>query len=85
MAQTIRWIETTPECPWNHRDISTQDTALDTLEITGEEGQVIEGFGGCFNELGWIALSHLPETERARIFDCLFAPDGDLRRSEGVV
>ncbi|HEX2950909.1 MAG TPA: glycosyl hydrolase [Armatimonadota bacterium] len=79
MAQTIQWIETTPECPWNHRDISTQGTARDTLEITGEEGQVIDGFGGCFNELGWIALTHLPEAERARIFDRLFAPDGDLR------
>ena len=36
--------------------------------------QTIRGFGGCFNELGWAALSGLSEADRAMLLDELFAP-----------
>ena len=37
--------------------------------------QTIEGFGTCFNELGWTSLSLLPEKERDGILKEMFAPD----------
>jgi glucosylceramidase len=37
--------------------------------------QTIEGFGACFNELGWTSLSKLSESNRRMIFKELFAPD----------
>jgi glucosylceramidase len=42
----------------------------------GEEKQKIRGFGGCFNELGAIALEKLDENERERAFDALFGDGG---------
>ena len=48
------------------------------LVITDDTSITWQGFGGCFNELGWIALGHLPEAERAAILDRLFTPGSDL-------
>ncbi len=42
---------------------------------------MIDGFGGCFNELGYQALSHLTEDERNQILDALFFNNGDCRFS----
>jgi hypothetical protein len=36
----------------------------------------MEGFGGCFNEKGWDALSVLTATQRATVMAALFGPDG---------
>ena len=44
------------------------------LLVTGEEKQRWRGFGGCFNELGWIALSGLPSRLRKAALDALFHP-----------
>jgi glucosylceramidase len=38
--------------------------------------QTIDGFGGCFNELGWQALGKAPETDRHRVLAALFGDDG---------
>lgn len=38
--------------------------------------QVMEGFGGCFNELGWTALQTLPAPQRGEVLQALFGPDG---------
>ena len=67
--------------------ISTQDQPWTTGAIhpaTGPAditlGDVITpdflGFGGCFNELGWRALSHLDPQSRDRALRALFAADG---------
>lgn len=42
------------------------------LCITEEGIAPVEGFGGCFNELGYRALSALPEGARAEVMDELF-------------
>ena len=44
------------------------------ITITGEKAQVIDGFGGCFSELGWDALMELSETERNKVIYNLFNP-----------
>ena len=38
--------------------------------------QAVEGFGTCFNELGWTSLSELSEADRAAILEDLFTPAG---------
>ncbi|MEN2742458.1 glycoside hydrolase family 30 beta sandwich domain-containing protein [Microbacterium sp. X-17] len=43
---------------------------------TSETRQTIEGFGVCFNELGWTALQRLSSEERRAILDELFSPAG---------
>ncbi len=37
--------------------------------------QTIEGFGACFNELGWNSLSRLSDAEKASVMKELFAPN----------
>ena len=49
---------------------------LAAVEAVGPPAETWEGFGGCFNELGWLALRGLPESERAAALDALFGPDG---------
>lgn len=69
----MKWISSTEQAPWQDRAI-TAETAGDTLTL-GESRQTVRGFGGCFNELGMIALRKLSEEDRALIFDELFSPD----------
>lgn len=52
--------------------------ATSAIEITidpTQTAQTIEGFGTCFNELGWQSLSRLTDAERATIFKELFTPN----------
>ena len=46
------------------------------LRPDGREYQQMLGFGGCFNELGWRALSRLGEEERDAVLSELFGPGG---------
>lgn len=38
--------------------------------------QTIDGFGGCFNELGWVALSKASQTDRNQVLSALFGDQG---------
>src|SRR5262249_5016483 len=38
--------------------------------------QTVDGFGGCFNEMGWDALEVLDAKSRAQVLSELFAKDG---------
>lgn len=38
--------------------------------------QQMEGFGGCFNEKGWDALSVLTESARTEVMEAMFGEDG---------
>ncbi len=49
------------------------------LVITDQHTITWKGFGGCFNELGWRALSHLVPEQREEVIDRLFRPDGEMR------
>lgn len=58
---------------------STIDTSKDksyhTLELNGESYQTIDGFGGCFNELGYIALKKIPNDKKEEVLRNLFDPE----------
>jgi glucosylceramidase len=69
---SIRWISTTENEVWKDNNIKLTEEGRDTLELTGEKHQTVDGFGGCFNELGWIALSKVSEAEREKVIKELF-------------
>ena len=63
----VRWICSTPGQPWTPMEITAGAPADKTpvLEVDpGTTYQVMDGFGGCFNDLGWQALLALPVLER---------------------
>jgi glucosylceramidase len=43
---------------------------------TSDVRHSIEGFGGCFNEKGWDALSVLSSAQRTKVLVDLFSPTG---------
>ena len=55
-------------------DIS-KDKSYHTLELNGESYQTIDGFGGCFNELGYIALKKIPNDKKEEVLRNLFDPE----------
>jgi O-glycosyl hydrolase len=75
-AADVEWFVTTATSPWQRREVpSTAGVTPDVTIRPDAPLQAIEGFGACFNELGWTALQALPEAERTRILRELFAPD----------
>jgi glucosylceramidase len=74
----VEWVASTPESLWKLQ-ISDSVEFLKTGEFDTEIEvqnplQTIDGFGSCFNELGWTSLSLLSETDREFIMNELFAP-----------
>lgn len=74
---TVEWISTTPDGQWETHakvDVTGDKEASDVALLTENTFQQIEGFGTCFNELGWTSLSELSDSDRASIMQELFAP-----------
>jgi glucosylceramidase len=71
-----QWISSTAERPWTEEscDPVPPRGPRGELAITDTADQAIEGFGGCFNELGMVALDKLSGTDRDRVLDALFDP-----------
>ena len=74
----IEWIATTQTSQWQSKDAATTSLASGNkwdVEAQLEKPlQTVEGFGACFNELGWTSLSSLAVEDREAIFRELFAP-----------
>lgn len=72
----ISWISSTEQAPWEKQTptLSGSKGRL-YVETTGETDQTIDGFGGCFNELGWIALSKASQEDREKVFQNFFGAD----------
>ncbi|HZH58973.1 MAG TPA: glycoside hydrolase family 30 protein [Metabacillus sp.] len=75
------WISTTRDQYWQVKNIATNDEKSPNLVISDEKKRVIDGFGGCFNELGYEALTLLSEEDRNEVLDALFLPDGECQFS----
>jgi len=78
---SIRWICSTETERWRERTVepvapgasaTDQRVVLDPSQTF----QVIDGFGGCFSELGWEALTSLPADRREAALKELFSPAG---------
>jgi glucosylceramidase len=73
------WVVSTPESSWQIQDghpIKWEKGEAETTIETNHSQQTIEGFGTCFNELGWTSLSLLPEADLASVMRELFTPEG---------
>ena len=73
----IEWVSTTPDSQWVRRDgisLSSDATDFDAKIQLDKKLQTIEGFGACFNEMGWASLSLLPEEDQSEIFRELYEP-----------
>jgi len=82
-AQTADWISSTADKPWVTQPsivlATNRDDAPYDLEVRLEKReQTIDGWGGCFNELGWTALQTLPPEAREEGLRNLFEPSRGL-------
>ncbi|MDR1502294.1 MAG: beta-glycosidase [Prevotella sp.] len=75
----VKWVSTTPDsCFVENPSIAmTEATAeVDVTILTDKPLQTVDGFGGCFNELGWTTLSALNDADRDAVIKDLFSEDG---------
>jgi len=75
---TIEWVSTTEAEPWVVQKQSVTKTkghAPDVELLANSRLQAIEGFGACFNELGWTSLNSLSAKDRNYIMKELFQPN----------
>lgn len=72
MAQVI-WHSSNEQAQWQEKRCE-RTSAQATLLCDGRTYQRMEGFGGCFNELGYRALAHLSADDRATLFTELYSP-----------
>lgn len=74
----IEWISTTEADQWESvqsENVLVAESETPDVSIYPErEQQTIDGFGACFNELGWTSLSELSESDRESIMQELYAP-----------
>ena len=79
--QTAQYITSSAARPWQQSD-AVRVSALrsgDSYDIEihlDDPEQVIDGFGGSFNELGWEAMTVLDDSARRKVVAALFSEDG---------
>ena len=78
-SRVAEWVTTTATAPWVVQAPAPgpagagADAAAVEIDLKQPQ-QVIEGFGACFNELGWLTLSTLPAADREHLLREFFAP-----------
>ncbi len=80
-AAAVTWISSTGAQPWQRMpELSlgqgSPDAPPQVRVYPAKIFQTIDGFGGCFNELGWVALGKASEPDRRRVLDALFGDEG---------
>ncbi len=78
---SIQWICSTEAERWQVRSVEAVPASATAAEgrlalDSSQAFQTIDGFGGCFNELGWEALTSLPADRREAALKELFSPEG---------
>jgi glucosylceramidase len=77
MAAPAHWISSTEGAPWKEMPVSAAAPAAGEpiLKLDPHTTfQTMDGFGGCFNDLGWQALLALPPQARQSALALLFDP-----------
>jgi glucosylceramidase len=77
----VVWISSTSQQPWKSMTApeigaANPNTPAEVLIEQGTTYQTIDGFGGCFNELGWAALGKASASDRQKVLSDLFGDDG---------
>jgi glucosylceramidase len=83
-ARTAAWVSSTNANRWvqqsNQTFVNYDGTITNLIEIDPNTTyQVIDGFGGCFNELGWNALGALNSSARDAVIKELFDPNSGCK------
>jgi glucosylceramidase len=78
-SATIKWVQSSQGKIWDQSEILSNEVEEPDVVVTDGTLQIIDGFGVCFNELGWTALSILEEKERENILKELFDKEKGLR------
>jgi len=69
----MKWIATTEKSKWREKEVNFKaESCEDKIILTGKEFQKIKGFGGCFNELGRVAILKAKDDERKKAIKELF-------------
>jgi glucosylceramidase len=79
ISQKVSWTYSTLTEPWTKGaglNVKPSGEKADITIFADEKLQQMEGFGGCFNEIGWEALLSLPEVQRVKILKDLFSKEG---------
>jgi glucosylceramidase len=81
----VRMVTTTAESAWQKGLLFKPAFGWDLLNLNvdpeAQTGRRMEGFGGCFNELGWTSLSSLNAEDRDSVMHELFDPEAGARFS----
>ena len=75
--KVVEWVSTTNDAQWIvQKGLKTQETTdkFDAEIKLDKPLQRIDGFGTCFNELGWASLQLLNKKDKNSIFEELFKP-----------
>ena len=75
-------VTTTKDAAWQVQSLAAPGWRWDTLNLNVDPSataQTMEGFGGCFNELGWTSLQKLSEADRESVMRELFDPSAGAR------
>jgi glucosylceramidase len=73
----VRWICSTEESRWQELATTNATAAADVIKLDPQTTfQTMDGFGGCFNELGWEALQAIPADRADLALKELFSPAG---------
>jgi glucosylceramidase len=75
-AEGVEWYATTAASAWQKRDapLAPGGGMADVMVLGDAPQQTIEGFGACFNELGWTSLAALSPADRDSVLREMFAP-----------
>jgi glucosylceramidase len=72
------WVASTPDEHWANKEVSAikivAGDSADAVVDAANPLQTVDGFGSCFNELGWTSLSVLSDADRDAVMRELFAP-----------
>ena len=81
----VRMVATTADEPWLSKRVYNPIFGWDTLNLNVDPAEVrpgskpMQGFGACFNELGWTSLQMLSENDRESVLHELFDPVAGAR------
>ena len=89
---SLRWISSTQSAQWEQMPVeavapsaqpssaqisTAQTSAATAIQLDSRTAyQTIDGFGSCFNDLGWQALQALDPPAREQALQSLFSPSG---------
>lgn len=80
-AASVTWISSTADQPWQTMPAPSlipadPEVSPQVRVWPAKTFQTMDGFGGCFNELGWAALDKASPADRDNVMSALFGDNG---------